>query len=422
MPQIAFHPCKNKDGQANFHYSTANPTFRKRYLHSIYDPLKEAERFLSVLDLDSKTPCRYIVIGIGAAYVLKAWLKKQVERSCSMDLQALVFFEPSPHVFQFLKKESAWNDFRAKGLVLCSSITELRECIQGIKRMERQNSIPLAPSLASKDSRVDPYVQAATYNWKLIVLPSYRLVFPEIRERLMEHLKQHSASFDTQAKWIDSSTQKQFLRQWFWNGIKTFIPKLAKENTKENPGEGRKALHETREEKLSFLTLESLQKARNTRLDIHFVYCGAAPSLLAELQHLPKNAFLIAVDTAIAALLSHKYAIHLALSVDSGAGTLQHLRAGQYWLSDTLLDSTVPKFSFPVLGWTASLKQLAELFSQVYYYHSTLPLDQMLALGPLAGTTPWKNPTRNAIRFGALCSQALGCKQALLCRHLFLQP
>ncbi len=73
-----FELSESRSGELNLCDSSGD---RKRYLHSNYCPVKEAEQWLQEIDLESIKVLYVFGVGLGYAYdVLKAWLKEDAER------------------------------------------------------------------------------------------------------------------------------------------------------------------------------------------------------------------------------------------------------------------------------------------------------------------------------------------------------
>ncbi len=221
------------------------------------------------------------------------------------------------------------------------------------------------------------FIQSGT-KFELVISPSYRRLFPKLLSELTEF-------FHSSVSSVDQITAKHFLRQWTRNAFCLV----------------------TSQNELCFLSpiTDKAHYTKNPAIPAYpVVYCGAGPSLLADLADVPQNAFLIAVDTALGPLLASGRRIGLGICVDSGHATLYHLRAALCWQKNLPLP-------FPVLTWSGGLNGLHRWFAQVYYYRSTLPVDQILGQGPLQECQEWRNPARNPLGLAAHVAHLMHAQQ-----------
>lgn len=190
-----------------------------------------------------------------------------------------------------------------------------------------------------------------------VVLPVYARFFPDLLEQ--------KAS-------VSSSTGRRFLRSWTRNFFRRLLTRG---------------------------TFPYISELRNVS---SLLYCGAGPSLQTDLEaHLPgEDIFIVCADTALPVLLSMRREPDLVISLDSGPGTLLHLEAAA---------KRIPApFAFPLLTWTAGHFALEKFFTNVYFYRSTFPFEQM-AEDSLKFVSEWTNPSLNAaglaVRLTALAGQ-----------------
>ncbi len=191
----------------------------------------------------------------------------------------------------------------------------------------------------------------------VLIFPQHRRYFPDLQKfaaSLLPRIEQKS---------VDQSTSKHFLRSWLRGCFIRF----------------------DRNPTLNFISSISMRKK--------ILFCGAGPGLLEDLRNRPdRNTFIIAADTALAPLLLAGIRPDLVLSVDSGPGTSFHLTAAQK--AKGTLDR---KLDIPVLTWMAGAGFLSEYFSEILYYRSTFPVDQILGSSLLSYLPEWTNPARNTI-------------------------
>ena len=207
--------------------------------------------------------------------------------------------------------------------------------------------------------------------WRILVLPAYSRLFPGLGERVESALSRS----------VDASTTRHFLRTWLRNALIR--------------------LHEN--ERLEFLAEPS-----GARSGPPVLYCGAGPLLLEELASVDlRGVFVIAADSALAPLLAAGVPVQLTLSVDSGPGTLYHLRAARR-------GSKSAELPVPVLSWLAGAPWLDQFFTRRILYRSTFPIDQLLGTGPLSGLPERDNPTRNLLGLALHTAHSLGARTLFL--------
>ena len=227
------------------------------------------------------------------------------------------------------------------------------------------------------------------------ISPSYRRLFPQLLEKVCNsfHAKKGLAS-------LDLNTSRRFLRQWTRNAFRLAVAQGS----------------------LNFISGAAQPEDSshsNTRSPL-VIYCGADPRLLEDLRSLgphllSKGVFLIASDSALGPLLASQYSVDLAICVDSGAASLYHLHAADHFkafpFAKKKFRSDSCSWNFPVLTWSGGLPGLEFYFSKLYYYRSTLPFDQVLAMGPLAKIIEWQNTARNPLGLALYIAYFLGAKE-----------
>ncbi|EHQ05009.1 hypothetical protein Lepil_0302 [Leptonema illini DSM 21528] len=209
----------------------------------------------------------------------------------------------------------------------------------------------------------------------VIVHPAYRRMFPELNRFHREYgIKPESAQ---RRPGVDDRTTAHFLRQW----LRNYSIRL-----------NQRELH----------FFEGFSPAPST-----FLFCGAGPSLLEDLNRYreqfaasQEQPIVLAADTAAAAVLHAGWPVDLVLSVDSGSGTSYHFAL----LRETARLRGIPLP--PVLSWMAGSAFAEQAGFPVYFVPTLFPPDQILT-AHLALGTPFANPYRNV----------LGYAVALTARH-----
>ena len=357
---------KDKQGNINIQVNEFS-------LHSSYTARKEAERLASkILNLVLKKNVQLVIIGIAWGYIIEEIhkLAKLKEKNTSR-LDNLYFWEPIAEVCQLLNKHDRFKELKNRHSKLYSSMQELiKELVQ----------------TTQENSQKYPKIE-------FFVFPNYNRLFASEMQKILRKLQDA-----IQQEEVDQTTQFKFVRQWTRNAFK----RINQDN-----------------KKLYFfehLEQEILDSEEN------FVYCGAGPHLLSEIQNLPEKPFIIASDSAAGALIHSKIAIDILISVDSGRSTLYHITAMQEaqryknllaspqnslkaFSKKTTRENPSPPH---LLTWTGSLDIIEKFFEDVYYYHSTLPFDQLLSQkivstqkknysSPLSDYKEWINPSRNPL-------------------------
>lgn len=309
-------------------------------LHSTYDPEKEAIRQAhSILQENPNSPL--LVVGVGLGYLLNAI--RQIRGNHSG--QTILFYEPLASLQEILNE----TDHPFLNPVRSEIEHSLYFQLEDLQHAMKHRSISSV---------------------RIVVSPSYARLFPGLFEQVAAYFQKTSLG-------TEESTRARFARQWMRNHIRL--------------------LHSQK-------TLNFFRGSEGTIPPV--LYAGASPRLLADLKPLrtkiqiQEQTFIIASDTSLGPLLSEGIRPHLVLSVDSGRGTLYHLRAAA-------LHDTVP-FPFPVLGWTASLPHLSQFFHETLYYRSTLPLDQLEGTGPLEKEPVLQNTTGNLSGLALMVAGLLG--------------
>lgn len=345
---LALELSSNRNGDCNLKHTNG-------YLHSRRSPQTEAQRLAILLkEKASKTPL--LVIGIGWGYLIDELYALSKEK-----IEQFIFFEPILECQSLLQKANRNTLWQKKGILYIENLYEL------------SSKLPII-----------------TKNWNLYVTPSYARLFPELFQEIKTVLTVEPSEGIREETKVDTATANHFVHQWTRNTLCSI-----KKHT----------------------TLQYIQKSHNTSPcpSTHtspsgqtpktplIIYCGAAPTLVGELKKIPKNAILIVSDTALAPVLANKHRVHLALCVDSGYATYYHLLAALRWQESGKLP-----LGFPVLTWSGGLVGLDKWFTKIYYYRSTLPLDQLLAEGPLQHCELWENPSRNVLGLALHVANNLG--------------
>lgn len=219
----------------------------------------------------------------------------------------------------------------------------------------------------------------------VMVYPSYRRLFPELHvyERKYRQAdlpgSEHPALNRRAA--IDDRTTAHFLRLW----LRNYSIRL---NQKE----------------LTFFT--GYSPAPST-----FLFCGAGPTLMEDLQHLrdrfeasEERPIVLASDTSASAVLHARWPVDLVLSVDSGYGTSYHFSL----LKETARHHGIPLP--PVLSWMAGSVFAERAGFPIYFVPTLFPPDQILSAFLKLGT-PYSNPYRNVLGYAvALTTRHAGSR------------
>ena len=195
----------------------------------------------------------------------------------------------------------------------------------------------------------------------IIVYPSYKTIFTELGR--FERTKA------TQSNTVDEATTRHFLRQWLRNY----------------------SIH-LQSDPVRFFD-------RFVPDPTDFVFCGAAPSLLADLEQITgqlqtanRKPVILAADTAAAAIVNAGYTIDLVISIDSGYGTDFHLTA----LKSACLAQKKPLP--PLLTWLCGNSFSAKAGFTVLYAPTMFPADQVLSTEHTIGR-PFLNRFRNVLGY-----------------------
>ena len=312
-----------------------------------------------------------IVAGLGWGYLIDVLSQLALPAK-------FIFFEPFTACHAILREQGRLAHWQAAGINYCTSLSEAKEAIKCWQ--ERYKKTPPHPS--------------APPSLQIHVTPVYARLWPQLAQDLTAKLIPPSApatatlALRNGRSSIDSATAAHFVHQWVRNAICRFS---AMEDREEN------AFHFLAPKE----TATRQSQSKNVAAEPLVVYCGAAPTLLTELEMIPKQAFIIASDTALGPIFASGRRAHLAICVDSSYATRYHLQAA-------LRHQKSDKLDCAALSWSGALPDLPRWFRQVYYYRSTLPIDQILALGPLAACELWENPSRNALGLAIHIARVLG--------------
>lgn len=210
---------------------------------------------------------------------------------------------------------------------------------------------------------------------RVVIHPAYARLAPDLGDEIEAALRGD----------VDAFTRRRFVRQWLWNALRRLSEGVDRE----------------------FLCSPGAQ----TKPGYSAIYCGAGPGLLDDLALLKERAgdpaafYWIVADSALGPVLRSGISPDLFVSVDSGAATHFHLSAGLRHRSGKLP---------PALTWLAGPTALESVCERTIYYRSSLPVDQALARGPLAGVPEWRNPSRNPAGLALLAAHSLGCSELIL--------
>ncbi len=274
-----------------------------------------------------------------------------IEELASNIHSSLIFaLEPIPQVFQSLEKTGRLQELSKRGLIFHHA--------ENLQKQLREEQI---------------------HTLDVFVTPVYKRLFPDLADRAFSFFQNDVASQ------VDRASSKHFLRQWTRNAYRLTAS----------------------QKEISFVIGTGKEGSIGSEEPL-VVYCGSGPRLLEEARKIPKGALILSSDTALAPLLSEGIEVDLALSIDSGRGTIFHLSAMLQAAERRGLSKP------PVLGWTGSIPSLSQWFPKTYYYRSTLPLDQILGEGPLQSIPEWKNPSRNLLGIALQIGFLLGSKRLYL--------
>lgn len=377
--------------------------------------MREAQRvattFHNQIQSDSTPDTIRVIVGCGWGYIVEELLRLQSRPAAAPSTSSpiaqagLVFFEPLSEVYDLLNERGRLDELRSLGATITNDPADLR--------------------------------QVGVVTLTLLITPGYQRLFPDLESILrrelgpapgnLENITDTDAIATADKTRVDQATGSRFLRQWTRNGILRLRSGTNAESTltflsPPDPIETTETT-ETIEATESVGSADNRPATDSSQLPGPAVlFCGAGPRLLRDLGlatkptntadqatrilQLRSNYYIIAADTALAPLLRVGLTPDLVISIDSGPGTYYHLIAAA-----RLPDHKHSRFPFPVLTNLAGSRCLSLFFTRHYYYRSTFPLDQWLALGPLAEVPELRNPTRNTIGLAIQVARLLGGKQ-----------
>lgn len=246
----------------------------------------------------------------------------------------IFYYEPIPEFAAFLKQNGFVQEIESQGSKFYTSQEALLKALSG------QSGIRIVSS------------------------PRHRDFFPDAHQELLRSIRT-----------IDQTTAGRFFGRWSY----CFFRNLGKSQF------------------LSFFPIREQSDDGSNGPAV--LFCGAAPTLLEDLARFElNNRFIIAADTALAPLLARGILPHLVISIDSGYGTLYHLRAAGRISDLRTLSVLAPLTAHP---------SLSDFFGKVIRYRSTFPMDQILGDGPLLTIDELVNATRNTAGIAFLAARAL---------------
>jgi len=225
-------------------------------------------------------------------------------------------------------------------------------------------------------STVEAVALATGRQTRVISHPRHKEWFPELHSEILTLLQKKSQT-------TDDLTSARFFRRWAYSFFHSLLS----------------------HRDLSFLINRDAPGPP-------VLFCGAAPTLFDDLSAIdPRLYFVVAADTALAPLLARGIRPDLLISIDSGYGTLYHLRAASR-IAD-LRD-------IAVLSSTTAHPCLSQIFETRVFYRSTFPLDQLLGEGPAHGIPECINESRNTAGIALLAAEAIGASDFRLAGVSFL--
>ncbi len=163
-----------------------------------------------------------------------------------------------------------------------------------------------------------------------LIYPVYKRLFPELVDSISLMLNSS----------IDKRTILKFTYLWQRNYFKNLFYKRT----------------------LSFIVHWDFKKKK-------ILFCGGGPTLLKDLKQY-KNLnefFIISSDTAVIPLLENHILIDWVISIDPNIGTMYHF----YKYKEKLQ-------SIPLITWLGGRQELSKIFSNVFFFITNYPLDQIL--------------------------------------------
>lgn len=244
-----------------------------QFVHSNFDPKKEAERFIASIIPKIKTieKTKIICFGFGIGYHIEEFLyqaKAKIRFIC---------IEPDFSIFK---------------------IQEVEEQKNRISFLYQKNSSELI--ILENTKSLKEYInQENNHNFYFFSHPYYSRNYSDMIQEIQSFLTLKNRS-------IHESTTLHFAKSWFRN----YIINLKNINQKKNS-----LIFNSKD--FSFLK------------DKTVVFCGASPILENQIDWLKRNRnfyFLISSDTSCYYLQKNGLKVDLIFSVDSGRGTLYHFR------------------------------------------------------------------------------------------------
>lgn len=214
---------------------------------------------------------------------------------------------------------------------------------------------------------------------QIFPLPGHRARFPVAHAAINEYAK--SLSREPADSRIDRATTARFFRRW-----------------------SRNFFHSLFCDGLEFIS----QPVKNSGT---VLFCGAGPTLFDDLEQLDiSRATLCAADTALAPMLRRGIIPHYVISVDSGYGTLYHLKAaaraglGQH-----------PEIT--AVTWSGGHPALSLFFRRRIHFLTTFPLDQIVSQGILSNLPVFENESRNTAGIAVRLAWSSGSNLAFAGTH-----
>lgn len=257
-------------GNAKNGYSTLKVDFQGKtvYLHSSYNPLREAESIIDSYTATITLHKHVIFYGVGLGYHIDEFVKRYPDIYFTI-------YEPVPEVFSCYLSRKSLNDFSLKKIL-------------NIFVGQSQDSVTAFNQHFDKIIKENPLI---------IALPSYQNVFAEKYNNFLSELKLHMLY-----KKINCTTYFKFEKIWMINLLKNFPVTLNTPNI-------------YREKKLYFENKPA-------------VIVSAGPSLedeIENLRHIKEEglAYIFSAGSAINTLLDHNIQPHAVFSVDGNTTNIK---------------------------------------------------------------------------------------------------
>ncbi|MCX7998518.1 MAG: DUF115 domain-containing protein [Leptospiraceae bacterium] len=177
---------------------------------------------------------------------------------------------------------------------------------------------------------------------------------------------------------MNQTTREHFLKLW----IRNFILNL---------------------EHLSTEKVEIIDFSQKILFESNVLFCGASPILenqIEEIKYHRNKFFLISSDTSTSYLISQKIYPNAILSIDSGRGTIFHLR------------NNIPE-NMNFLTWLGASREIFLRNFKKYLFLTTFPLDQLLGLYFFNSQPILSNPSLNVAGIAKGIANELGAERII---------